>query len=63
MPKKSYPRLPARIEDALALQPRIVAEEATPDEIREYRRILNVMRSKFRSGSLSPENTRRLGIG
>ena len=62
MPKKSYPRLPARIEDALALQPRIAGNNATPTEVAEYRRIINVLRGKFLNGSLSPENARRLGI-
>jgi hypothetical protein len=62
MSKKTYPRLPARIEDALALHPRVAADEATPDEVTEYRRVLNVLRKKFRNGSLSPENARRLGI-
>lgn len=61
-PKKSYPRLPARVEDALVLQPRIADGVATPDEAREYQRILNILRSKFRAGSLSRENARRLGI-
>lgn len=61
-PKKSYPRLPARIEDALILQPRIMEGEATPAEVQEYQRIINVLRGKFRNGSLSPENARRLGI-
>ncbi len=62
MSKKSYPHLPARIEDALALKPRVVAEGATPNEVAEYRRIINVLRSRYRNGALSPENARRLGI-
>ena len=61
MPKK-YPRLPARIELAVTLQQRIADGEATPDETREYQRVLNVFRAKFRNGSLSPENARRFGI-
>jgi hypothetical protein len=35
---------------------------ATPAEVQDYQRILNVLRSKFRAGSLSPENARRFGI-
>jgi hypothetical protein len=62
MSKKIYPRLPARIEDALALQPRIETGEAIPAEITEYRRIINVLRSWYRNGALSPENARRLGF-
>jgi hypothetical protein len=62
MPKKSYPRQPARIEDALALQPRIETGEAIPAEITEYRRIINVLRSRYLNGALSPENARRLGF-
>jgi hypothetical protein len=46
----------------LVLQPRIADGVATPDEAREYQRILNILRSKFRAGSLSRENARRLGI-
>ena len=62
MPKKIYRRLPVRIEDAAALKERIAAERATPEEAREYQRLLNIFRGKFRAGSLSPENARRLGI-
>ncbi len=61
-PKKAYPRLPARVADATSLQQRIADGVATPAEAQEYHRILNVLRSKFRAGSLSPENARRLGI-
>jgi hypothetical protein len=61
-PKKAYPHLPARVEDAASLQQRIADGVATPDEARDYQRILNVLRAKFRAGSLSPENARRLGI-
>lgn len=60
--KKKYHYPPVRIEDAAALQQRIAAGEATPTEAREYRRIISVFRGKFRNGSLSPENARRLGI-
>ena len=63
MSKKTYRRLPVRIEDALALQPRIASEKATPDEVAEYRRVINVLRARFHNGALSPENARRLGIG
>ena len=61
-PKKAYPRLPARVADAASLQQRIADGVATPAEAQEYQRILNVLRSKFRAGSLSPENARRFGI-
>jgi hypothetical protein len=62
MPKKAYPRLPARIEHAVALQQRVATGMATPAKAQEYQRILNVYRGKFRNGSLSPENARRFGI-
>jgi hypothetical protein len=62
MPKKTYPRLPLRIEHAVSLQQRVATGVATPAEAREYRRILNVYRGKFRNGGLSPENARRFGI-
>jgi hypothetical protein len=62
MPKKAYPRLPARVADAVSLQQRIADGLATPAEAQEYQRILNVLRSKFRAGSLSPGNARRFGI-
>ena len=62
MQKKIYSRLPVRIEDAAALKERIAAERATPEEAREYQRLLNIFRGKFRAGSLSPENARRFGI-
>jgi hypothetical protein len=62
MPKKIYRQLPVRIEDAAALKERIASERATPEEAQEYRRVFNILRGKFRAGSLSPENARRLGI-
>jgi hypothetical protein len=62
MPKKIYRQLPVRIEDAAAMRERIAAGEASPDDVQEYRRILNIFRGKFRAGSLSPENARRFGI-
>jgi hypothetical protein len=62
MPKKAYPRPPARVADAVSLQQRISDDVATPAEAQDYQRILNVLRSKFRAGSLSPENARRFGI-
>ena len=43
-------------------QQRIADGVATPAEAQEYQRILDVLRSKFRAGSLSPENARRFGI-
>jgi hypothetical protein len=61
MPKKIL-RLPVRIEEAAALKERIAAQRATPEEAREYQRLLNIFRGKFRAGGLSPENARRLGI-
>jgi hypothetical protein len=62
IPKKAYARLPARVSDAADLQQRIADGVANPAEVQEYHRILNVFRSKFRAGSLSPENARRFGI-
>jgi hypothetical protein len=60
--KKRYPRLKARLDHAVTLQQRVADGAATPQEAREYRQIMNVLRGKFRNGSLSPENARRFGI-
>ena len=62
MPSKNYHYAPVRIEDAAALKERVASKLATPEEAREYRRVFNILRGKFYSGSLSPENARRLGI-
>jgi hypothetical protein len=64
MPKKGnpYPKRPNRVDDAATLQQRITDSVATADEEREYRRVINALRAKFRNGQLSPENARRLGI-
>jgi hypothetical protein len=51
MPKKAYPRLPARVADAVSLQQHISDDAATPAEAQGYQRILNVLRSKFRAGA------------
>ena len=60
--EESLSSTPARVADAAGLQQRIADGVATPAEVQEYQRILNVLRLKFRAGSLSPENARRLGI-
>jgi len=59
--KKRY-YFTARVADAAALQPRVTAGIATPDEARQYLRIFNALRTKFRNGQLSADNARRLGI-
>jgi hypothetical protein len=48
--KKRYPRLQAHVGHAASLQQRIAAGEATPTETREYQRIINEFRRKFRDG-------------
>ena len=60
--KRRYPRLKTHVAHAATLQQRVAAGEATPTEAREYQRILNEFRAKFRNGSFSPENARRFGI-
>ena len=65
MPRKSkkiyhYPT--PRIADAAALQQRIADGQATPDEARQYQRIINEFRRKFINGQLSPASARQLGI-
>jgi hypothetical protein len=62
MPKRTYPRQPARIDYAVTLQQRVATGIATPTEAQEYRRIINLFRAKFRGGSLSQENAQRFGI-
>ena len=62
MPAKKYRKPGPRIDDAVALQQRVAAGEATPAEADEYRRILNQFRQKFRNGLLAPESARRFGI-
>jgi hypothetical protein len=66
MPRKTkrdyhYPKM--RIADAAALQQRIADGQATPDETRQYRRIINEFRRKFINGQLSAESARQFGIG
>jgi hypothetical protein len=60
MPTKSYPRLPAQIENALALQPWVARDNTTPAEVQEYRRTINLLRGKFWNGSRLPRNAKRL---
>ena len=60
--KKKYHYPPVLIEDAAALQQRVMAGAATPAEAEEYRRTINELRRKFRDGQLSPASARRLGI-
>lgn len=58
--KDRYP--PARVEDAVILQQRIDAGQATEAEVREHRRLISIFRHKFRGGALSLDSARRLGI-
>jgi hypothetical protein len=51
-----------RFGDAVALQQRVAGGTATDAETREYFRLLNAFRRKFRDGQLSVENAERLGI-
>ena len=62
MPAKKYRKPSPRIDDAVALQQRVAAGEATPAEADEYRRIINEFRRKFFNGQLAPESARRFGI-
>jgi hypothetical protein len=61
-PKKKKRYFIARVADAAALQQRVTAGIATPDEAQQYHRIFNALRTKFRNGQLSADNARRLGI-
>jgi hypothetical protein len=44
------------------LQQRVASGTATDEETREYIRLINVLRRKFRDGQLSVQNAERLGI-
>jgi hypothetical protein len=60
--KKQYPRFNPRIGDAAALQQRIAAGQATPDEQQHYEKIMREFRRKFANGTLSPQSARQFGI-
>jgi hypothetical protein len=60
--KKDYHYPKVRIADAAALQQRIADGQATPDEARQYQRIINELAAKYRAGTLSPASARRFGI-
>lgn len=60
--KKHYPQFSVRVADALTLQQRIAAGEATPVDERAYQRIINTYRRKFRNGELSAQLARQFGI-
>jgi hypothetical protein len=60
--KKDYHYPKIRIADAAALQQRIADGQATPDEARQYQRMMNELRRKFNNGQLSPASARQLGI-
>lgn len=55
-------RYTATLNRAERLQRCIAEGKANPDQAREYRRIMNVLRYKFVNGMLSAENAQRLGI-
>jgi|GEM_PF-6975741 len=60
--RKHYKYPPVRLADAAALQQRIADGQATPDEAREYDRIIRELRRKFENGMLSPQSARQFGI-
>ena len=60
--RKHYKYPPVRLADAAALQQRIADGQATPDEAREYDRIIRELRRKFQNGMLSPQSARQFGI-
>jgi hypothetical protein len=60
--KKHYPRFNPRIGEAAALQQRIAAGTATPDEAQHYEKIMREFRRKFANGTLSPQSARQFGI-
>ena len=60
--KKHYPQLSVRVADALTLQQRIAAGEATSIDERAYQRIINAYRQKYRNGTLSAQLARQFGI-
>lgn len=68
MPRKSKDgkvvyRYPVpRIADAAALQQRIADGKATPNEERQYQRMMNELRRKFNNGALSPASARLFGF-
>jgi hypothetical protein len=60
--KKDYHYPKVSIADAAALQQRVADGQATPDETRQYQRIINELTAKYRKGALSPASARRFGI-
>ena len=60
--KKRYPSSTVRIPDAVALQQRIAAGEATPAEAQHYDKMIREFRRKFINGQLAPATARRFGI-
>ena len=60
--KKHYPQFSVRVADALTLQQRIAAGEATSVDERAYQRIINAYRRKYRNGGLSAQLARQFGI-
>jgi hypothetical protein len=60
--KKHYPRFKPHVGEAAALQLRIVAGEATPEEAQHYDKIMRELRRKFANGQLSPLTARQFGI-
>jgi hypothetical protein len=60
--KKHYPQFSVRVADALTLQQRIAAGEATPLDEHAYQRIINAYRRKYRNGALSAQLARQFGI-
>jgi hypothetical protein len=62
MPAPKYRKPAPKISDADALQQRIAAGAATPDEARRYDEIIREFRRKFINGQLAPATARRFGI-
>jgi hypothetical protein len=60
--KKRYSKFYPTVGEATALQERIAAGQATPDEQQHYDKIMREFRRKFANGTLSPQSARQFGI-
>jgi hypothetical protein len=60
--RKRSNRFSPTIGEATALQKRIAAGKATPDDALHYKKIISEFRRKYANGAFSPQSARQFGI-
>jgi len=62
MPDTKKLRFNTRIADAVAMQQRVAAGQASPRQVQQFERMMREFRRKYANGQLSEQTARQFGI-